>query len=127
MMVLSKNTLVLSSNEFKDRYMNHQNSFNNITYEKETELSKYIWDLKRKQQRFRILKHITAYRSGSKRWNLCNEKKMQIMLANENSLLNRRSEIFAKCRHREKYLAGRFKCTREQKIAREQSVDHVVI
>ena len=40
-----------TSNEFKDRYRNHQNSFNDAEYEKETELSKYIWDFKRKQRR----------------------------------------------------------------------------
>ena len=36
----------------------------------ETELLKYMWELKRKQRRFRIkrmvLKHVSAYRPGSK-------------------------------------------------------------
>ena len=47
-----KEYIGMTSNEFKDRYRNHQNSFNDAEYEKETELSKYIWDFKRKQRRF---------------------------------------------------------------------------
>ena len=114
-----KKFIVMTSKEFKDRYRNQQKPFYNAKYENEMELSKYIWSLKRKQRQFRInwtvLKHVTAYRSGSGRCNLCNEEKLQIMLANKTSLLNRRSEVFAKCRHRDKFLAaGRFKRAREQ-------------
>ena len=109
----------MTSNEFKGRYRIHKKSFNNAKYEREMELlSKYIGDLKRKQRRFRIkwtvLTHVSAYRSGSKRCNLRIEEKLQTMLINKNSLLNRRSEILAKCRHRDECLAGRFKRTREQ-------------
>ena len=36
----------MTSNEFKDRYRNHQKSFNNAKCENETELSKYVWNLR---------------------------------------------------------------------------------
>ena len=35
-------------NTFKERYNNHNCSFRNISREKNTELSKYIWELKEK-------------------------------------------------------------------------------
>ena len=83
-----KEYIGMTSNEFKERYRNHQKSFIKG---------------KRKQQRFRmkwtVLKHVSVYRSGSRRCNLCIEEKLQIMLRNKKSLLDRRSEIFVKCRH----------------------------
>ena len=36
----------LTENSCKERYSNHKKSFNNKKYQKETELSKYIWELK---------------------------------------------------------------------------------
>ena len=39
-----KEYIGITSNEFKDRYMNHQKSFDNAIYEKEMEILKYIMD-----------------------------------------------------------------------------------
>ena len=36
-----KEYICMTLNEFKDRYRNHQKSFNNAKYERETSLSKY--------------------------------------------------------------------------------------
>ncbi|PIK42409.1 hypothetical protein BSL78_20735 [Apostichopus japonicus] len=44
----TKSYIGLSSGPFKQRYSNHSKSFRHERYEKETELSKHIWDLKRK-------------------------------------------------------------------------------
>ena len=41
-----------SEDEFKTRYSNHTISFRNKGYEKETELSKYVWYLKDKGEDF---------------------------------------------------------------------------
>ena len=38
----------MSKDEFKTRYNNHIMSFRNKGYEKETELSKYVWKFKEK-------------------------------------------------------------------------------
>ena len=38
----------ISETEFKTRLSNHKKSFKNRIYETDTELSKYIWDLKDK-------------------------------------------------------------------------------
>ncbi len=108
-----KEYIGMTANRFKERYNNHRKSFNLIKYEKETELSKFIWKLKKNHQKFSIswsiLKRAPAYTSGGKRCNLCIEEKLCIMSADPTKLLNKRSEIFAKCRHREKWWAGKFK------------------
>ena len=83
----------MTANSFKERYRNHKKSFNLIRYEKETELSKYIWELKFKEKAFAInwsiLKHSTPYAPGSMRCNLCNEEKLSIMKADQKTLLNK--------------------------------------
>ena len=101
-----------AANSFKERYRNHKKSFNIIRYEKETELSEYIWELKFKEKAFAInwsiLKHSTPYAPGSTRCNLCNEEKLSIMKADQKTLLNKRSEIFGKCRHKDRFQVGNF-------------------
>ena len=44
----------MTANSFKERYYNHKKSFNLEKYEKETELSKFIWRLKRSNVNYRI-------------------------------------------------------------------------
>ena len=109
---LKKEYIGMTANSFKERYRNHKKSFNLIRYEKETELSKYIWELKFKEKAFAInwsiLKHSTPYAPGSMRCNLCNEEKLSIMKADQKTLLNKRSEIFGKCRHKDRLQAGNF-------------------
>ena len=55
-MAKSRNTeyIGMTANQFKKRYNNHSKSFNLIKYEKETELSKFIWKLKKNYQKFSI-------------------------------------------------------------------------
>ena len=40
------NYIGVTAGHFKDRYNNHRKSLNNYAYRKETELSKYAWELK---------------------------------------------------------------------------------
>jgi hypothetical protein len=65
---LKKEYIGMTANSFKERYRNHKKYFNLIRYEKETELSKYIWELKFKEKAFAIdlsiLKHSTPYAPG---------------------------------------------------------------
>ena len=44
----------LTSTTFKERYNNHNKSFNHEKYENETELSKHVWKLKKKNSKFSI-------------------------------------------------------------------------
>ena len=45
-----KEYIGMTGNTFKKRLYNHNKSFNNVTYRNNTELSKYMWNLKKKQQ-----------------------------------------------------------------------------
>ena len=92
----------LTGGPFKDRYRNHTKSFRHGKYENETELSKYIWGLKRKgvnyELRWDIIKRSNLKKRKSGMCNLCMEEKL-IMATNKGNTINRRSELITKCRH----------------------------
>jgi hypothetical protein len=98
----------LASNTFKERYNNHQQSFRHEKYEHNTNLSKYIWNLKRCSIPFKIdwsiLTCAPSYHPSIGTCKLCNFEKTHILITDHKFPLNTRSEIVAKCRHREKYL-----------------------
>ena len=84
----------VTANEFKTRYRNHVKSLRNRKYQNDTELSKHVWKLKSENRPFVI------------KWSLVKkipaevlEEKLLIMKGSKKYLLNKRSEIFSKCRH----------------------------
>ena len=97
-----------SDGEFKYWYSNHTNSFQNQDYENETDLSKHILQLKCNGTEFNLKCCITAYatlyRCGTRRCDLCLTEKYIIARANQNDLLNKRTELISKCQHRNKYI-----------------------
>ena len=66
----------LASN-FKERYRNHQTSFRHSNKRNETELSKYIWDLKDQKKSFRVKWRVlkTCHPYNSERSAICAFKK----------------------------------------------------
>ena len=92
----------LAGGTFKERYRNHTKSFRNNKYEKETELSKYIWDLKKTnidyKLRWDVVKKSNTGIRKSGQCNLCLEEKFAINM-NKDNIINRRSELISKCRH----------------------------
>ena len=108
----TKEYIGMTATTFKTRYRDHKKSFNYTRYEKDTALSKHIWELKRSNKSYTIiwsiLKRASSYQPGRTRCNLCIEEKLCILQDGGRNLLNKRSEIFAKCRHREKFWAGNF-------------------
>ena len=96
----------MTGGEFKTRYSNHKKSFSNPRYEKESELSKYLWALKRGNKNFeikwRIIKHAPVATSSNQQCRLCMEEKLTILNADKSCLLNKRSELIIKCRHNAK-------------------------
>ena len=90
----------VTANDFKARYRNHQKSLNNRRYQNETELSKHVWHLKDTKRAFnikwRIIKQIPA---GTRKCPLCLEEKLLILKGRKKNILNKRSELFSKCRH----------------------------
>ena len=104
-----KRYIGLTEPTFKIRFGNHLKSFNNREYRTETKLSVYIWELKEKgltyDIKWKILKHSQAYNPATQTCRLCFDEKLLIL---KNSLdptyLNKRDELFSKCRHRLKHL-----------------------
>lgn len=79
-------------------------SFKNEIYKNETELSKYIWNLKNNKQQFsvswEIIKTSNTNIRESGQCNLCITEKLQILLTKDN--INKRTEFLSKCRHNNK-------------------------
>ena len=98
----------ITADAFKSRFGNHQKSFNNVTYKDETELSKEIWAIKDKGGTFdvkwRIIKQEHAYNPASDRCRLCTCEKVEILDHKSTLLLNKRTEILNKCRHKNRFL-----------------------
>ena len=102
----------LSETSFKVRYANHLKSFNAIRYRNDTELSKEVWKLKEKNfipfVRWKIVKQCKPYNPASRVCNLCLNEKYQILMYKRENLLNTRSEMISKCRHKNKFLICSF-------------------
>ena len=95
-----------SETTFKDRYRNHTRDFNHERYSKCTELSKYIWQLKRNKKIPSIEWKIVRKVFSDAKSNYCllclKEKYFIINYPHEEILLNKRSELISKCRHENK-------------------------
>jgi hypothetical protein len=99
----TKSYVGLSGGEFKLRYNNHTKSFRHEKYEKETELSKHIWDMKRNGRDYTIIWDIVTqsntHRRDSGQCNLCIDEKLEILKMKGNDTLNKKSELISMCRH----------------------------
>ena len=97
--------------EFKTRFYNHSTSFRNENYAKKTELSKKYWEIKNQggspEITWKILRKVRCYENGQRHCNLCLTEKLLIITCKDEKLLNSRSEISSKCRHKRKYLLSR--------------------
>ena len=93
--------------KFKKRWGNHKSSFVNPTRKNETCLSKYIWSLKEREIPFELKwslqKQSFPYQCGSRKCDVCLSEKLAILEGDPKVLLNKRSEIMNKCRHRAKF------------------------
>ena len=98
----------LTATAFKTRWRNHQMSFKHEKKRYDTELSKYLWELKMKNEEFKvpwkILAKARAYSNLSKRCNLCIEGKYFIITHPQMATLNKRNELVSTCRHRRNYI-----------------------
>jgi hypothetical protein len=104
-----KHYIGLTEPTFKERFYTHRKTFKNRAYEHDTTLSTYIWKLKDQNINYtikwKILKKSKAYSPTTKKCNLCLDEKLLILKNSNNpAFLNKRSELFGKCRHRRKHL-----------------------
>ena len=97
----------LTEHPFKQRYSNHIQSIRHEKYENSRELLKYIWQLKKEGEEFKITWSINqkaqAYFNTTKQCNLFLTEKLSIINADKTTTLNKRSELVSKCRHENKY------------------------
>lgn len=112
---------------FKSRWSNHDTSFKRENYKHATELSSYIWKLKDDglsddniRVSWSIEQHSSEYKCGTRRCDLCLSEKVAIAMADRSSLLNSRTEVVSKCRHRTKFQYDRVNrdCTKNRAMAR---------
>ena len=98
----------LTSNSFKQRYLNHISSFKNIKYKESTALAKYIWKLKDEKKEFNINWSVAAkappYNPVAKSCHLCITEKAFILRSKHQNLINKRNELMGSCLHRRKFL-----------------------
>ena len=96
-----------STQDFKGRYITHLSNTRLPAYENATCLSTYIWSLKRTNTAYtiqwKILARARSYCPESGRCGLCSTEKARILFYQGTNLINKRSEIMAKCRHRAKH------------------------
>ena len=97
-----------TENSFKQWYNAHTQSFRHDKHRTNTELSKFIWNLKDNEKAYEIKWSVAAqaraYSNESKRCNLClSEKLFIISNASNPSVLNKRTELISKCRHENRF------------------------
>ena len=105
----------LAEGRWKQRYYNLKKSFNHKQYSHETTLSSYVWHLKETLDvtpnlKWSVVRCATPYSNISKKCLLClYEKLVIITYPRQHKLLNKRSELFCKCHHENKYLLKNFR------------------
>jgi hypothetical protein len=103
----------LTEGTFKMRYGNHKQSINHREKREETELGKYIWDLKDRGLGFKIywrfLMQVKSYNPKNDKCNLCLAEKYVIIFSPQEATINSRSELATTCRHKAKFLLSNCK------------------
>ena len=82
-------------------------SFKNIKKRNATELFKTFWNAKESGLnltiKWKIINQVIHYKPGQKCCNLCLTEMLEILLANQPTILNKRSELTGKRRHKNKF------------------------
>ena len=109
----SKFYLGLTANSIKQRISSHNTSFTHARYRDQTSLSSYIWHLKDSGAnytiRWSVVRHAQAHRPGDKICSLCLAEKLAILHGStDRRCLNKRNELFNKCRHKNRTVLAAF-------------------
>ena len=99
----------LTESSFKERFRNHIKSFNHQPYQSRTELSKYIWTLKHRNETQTIKWKIIQAISSKVKLNFCKlcltGKYYFVNTLGNPSWPNKRSDFVINCRHKRKLLS----------------------
>ena len=92
-----------SEMDFKACYYNHKQSFKTSSKRHQTELSWLVWQVKNEGQilviKWSIICNAKSYSSGAMHCQLCLAEKLAILWADPDTMLNKKFELVAKCRH----------------------------
>jgi len=103
----TKHYIGCSETEFKTRFYNHKQSFKNPNKRNATELSKSVWNNKdagyNPKITWSIITKTIPYQPGARTCQLCLTEKLAILQADPTTTLNKRSELYGKCRHKNKF------------------------
>ena len=95
--------ITLADIAFKEGYRNNTRDFRNQHYEKSTELSKYIWRLKKIEIEYTIHWKDPSHIKGLTKKGFCSlcltEKLWLIKYLDDVNLPNKKLELISKCRH----------------------------
>ena len=98
----------LAETTFKERYNNHKRDVKLIKYQYNTELTKYICNLKNNSIQYNVPWKVVDKVYGNANLIMCKlcltEKLWIINHINDNNMLNKKSELVNKCRHLKKFL-----------------------
>ena len=98
----------LAETTFKERYNNHKGDVKHIKSQYNTELTKYIWNLKNNSIQYNINSKVVDKVYGNANLTMCKlylmEKLWIINHINDKNMLNKKSELINKCRHLKKFL-----------------------
>ena len=108
---ITKTYIGAAATTFKDRLYNHRSSFIHQEKRHQTALSSYMWSKTEEGMNptitWRTITRAQPYSSARGRCDLCLQEKVNIIMADPSTSLNRRSELTSKCRHKFKHtLAG---------------------
>ena len=97
-----------AATSLKLRVNNHKCDFRNRGRQHSTTLSTHVWSLKDQglepEVRYRIVARAKAYSPVTRRCGLCVAEKLAIAKGDPRFMLNKRSEIAGKCRHKNKHV-----------------------
>ena len=109
-----KTCIGVTKGEWKIRHRQHKTSFKHESHKNDTRLASHVWEMREKLDetptlKWSIIKTAPTYNNRSKRCILClNEKLAIATFSDEMNLLNKRSEMFQKCRHENAYSLDRY-------------------
>ena len=93
----------MTGRSFKDRWREHKHDIKAVSGRDKTRLSIHAWELKDSGTDFdvgwELVDRGATYNPTTKKCHVCLKEKYHIMYRRDGSTLNKRNEVFSRCRH----------------------------
>ena len=107
----------LHKNAFRLSWQADKSNFRLAAYRKETSLSGYVWKLQDAGTEYsltwKIIDRVQKSSISSKNCNLCATEKLRILEMDDDSRINKFSELLSRCRHKDMFKLKSIKYTKE--------------